>query len=173
MSVNSVPEKIVNYNVYNELERLVGISGEITLPTLEAMTETISGAGIAGEYESVTPGHFGSMEIEIPFKTIFDKAFSFMKNGISTVVLRASQQSKDVAAGQLLHRLLKITIKGNGKNLNLGKMAVGQPTESANTLEVLYVKVESEGIVLLELDKLNFIFVVNGEDQLALIRSQI
>lgn len=48
---NPIPERVVNYNVYDDTEKLVGISGEIALPNFEAMTETISGAGIAGEYE--------------------------------------------------------------------------------------------------------------------------
>lgn len=173
MAVNPLPEKVVNFNVYDEGEKLVGITGEVTLPNLEAMTETISGAGIAGEFESPTPGHFGSITIEIPFRVILDKSFQLMVPGGRTITLRASQQSYDIAGGVLQHRGLKIALKVMPKNLELGTLGVGVPTNTTNALEVLYMKIEEGGNALLELDKINFIYVVNGVDVLKDIRDQI
>jgi hypothetical protein len=173
MSVNPIPEKIVNFNVYNEAEKLVGITAEVTLPNLENMTETISGAGIAGEFESPTPGHFGSIQIDIPFRVILDQSFKMMVPGGQIIYLRASQQSYDVAAGQINHRGLKITLKVLPKGVNLGTLGVGRPTETTNALEVVYMKIEENGTVLLELDKMNFIYIVNGVDVLAQVRQQI
>jgi P2 family phage contractile tail tube protein len=171
--VNSIPEKVVNYNVYQEGEKLVGVSGEVTLPNLEAMTETVSGAGIAGEFESATPGHFSSTQIEVPFRTILDPAFNLFTPGAKTLILRASQQSFDVSAGAVNHRALKIILKVMPKSLDLGTLGVGKPTETKNTLEVLYIKIVEDGYTLLELDKLNFIYIVNGTDVFADIRDQI
>jgi hypothetical protein len=173
MPVNPIPEKVVNYNLYKEGNRLLGVTGEVTLPNLEAMTETVSGPGIAGEYESPTPGHFGSMEIEIPYRTLSGEATSFMPAKTTTITLRASQQVNDTAAGETTYQGVKITMKVAPKNFNLGTMGVGQPTESANTLEVLYIKIDIDGETKLEYDKLNFIFSVDGEDQLAQVREQI
>lgn len=170
---NPIPERVVNYNVYDETNKLVGIAGEVTLPNFEAMTETISGAGIAGEYESAIPGHFASQTIEIPFRIILDQSFSLMKNSGRPIVLRAAQQSYDVAAGRTSNRPLKITIKYQSKGLNLGTLAVGGMTETTNTLEVLYIKIEENGKTLLEYDKLNFVFIVDGTDLLADIRRMI
>src|SRR5690554_4594834 len=97
MSVNPIPDKVVNFNIYNEEEKLVGVSGEVTLPNFEAIAETISGAGIAGEFESPTPGHFGSSQIEIPFRTIYDQSFKMMNPRGQTITLRGSQQIMDPA----------------------------------------------------------------------------
>jgi P2 family phage contractile tail tube protein len=173
MSVNPIPEKVVNYNVYDDTEKLIGVAAETTLPNFEAMAETISGAGIAGEYESPTPGHFGSQTIEIPFRTLLDKSFSLMKNRGRSIVLRAAQQSYDVAVGQQLIRPLKITLRGMPKGLNLGKLAPGQPTDTTNTIEILYIKIEENNRTLLEYDKLNFIFIVDGQDLLRDVRNAI
>lgn len=173
MGVNPIPEKVVNFNVYDEGNKLVGVSGEITLPNLEAMSETISGAGIAGEYESPTPGHFGSISMEIPFRVLYDSSFDLMEPTGRNIVLRASQQSYDVAGGKIEYRALKITIKTLPKGIDLGKLGVGKMTETKNTVEVLYIKVEENGKTLLELDKLNFVFKVNGKDVLSKVRSQI
>ncbi|MEH7122112.1 phage major tail tube protein [Bacillus sp. JJ1773] len=170
---NPIPEKVVNYNVYDDTEKLVGVAAEVTLPTLEAMSETISGAGLLGEYESPTPGHFSSITIEIPFRTLMDKSFNMLKNKGRSIVLRAAQQSYDTAQGKISQRGLKITLRGIPKALELGKLAVGSPTESKNTIEVLYLKIEENGRVLLELDKLNFVYIVDGEDLLADIRNLI
>lgn len=173
MAVNPIPEKIVNYNVYDENEKIIGVAGEVTLPNLEAMTETISGAGIAGEYESPTPGHFGSITIEIPFRIIYNESFRLMVPGGRTLVLRASQQSYDVAGGKIEYRPLKVTLKTLPKGVDLGKISSGKMTETKNTLEVLYIKITENGETLLELDKLNFVYIVNGVDVLGPIRRQI
>jgi len=169
---NPIPEKVVNYNVYDEGEKLVGISGEVTLPNLEAMAETISGAGILGEYQSITPGHFGSLTMDLVFRTLYDTSFKLMDPAGKTLTLRASQQSYDVSGG-MDHRPLKIVLKVVPKGINLGKIAVGGSTDTTNTVEVLYIKITENGKVLLELDKLSFIFKLNGVDILAAVREQI
>ncbi|MEK4883673.1 phage major tail tube protein [Bacillus sp. FSL W8-0223] len=161
-----IPEKVANYNVYDDTEKLLGVTGEVKLPNLEPTSEKISGAGILGEYESVNPGHFGSMTIEIKFKTLYDQSFSLLNNSGRPIVLRAAQQSYDTTAGQIQFRPLKITIKGQPKGLDLGSLNVGAATESTNTLEVLYIKIEENGTTLLELDKLNYKYILNGQDML-------
>ena len=52
-----VPEKLINFRVYEDGDDLVGVA-DVTLPTLDAMTETVKGAGIAGEVESPVMGHY-------------------------------------------------------------------------------------------------------------------
>ncbi|WP_163538305.1 phage major tail tube protein [Gracilibacillus sp. YIM 98692] len=170
---NPIPEKVINYNVYDDTDKLVGITSEVTLPNFEAMTETMSGAGIAGEYESATPGHFASQTIEIPFKTITDQSFSLLKNRGRSLVLRAAQQSYDMSEGRTQSRPLKITLRGQPKGVNLGTMSVGGMTETTNSLEILYVKIELDGRTLLEYDKLNFVYIIDGEDILGNIRNMI
>ncbi|MBM7580008.1 phage major tail tube protein [Jeotgalibacillus terrae] len=161
-----IPEKVWNFKAYDDTDELIGITGEITLPNLEAMSETVSGAGIMGEYESTNPGHFGSLTIELPFKSLSQKNFSLMKSTGRPIVLRAAQQSYDSTAGRIMHRPLKITLKGQPKSLTLGKLSPGAATETTNVMEVLYIKIEENNTVLLELDKLNYVFILDGEDML-------
>ena len=172
-AVYQIPEKIVNFNLYNETEKQIGITGEVKLPSLEAMTETISGAGIAGEYESATPGHFSSMEIEIPYRLVGAQALALMSSKYSTLFLRGAKQLSDISGGGIVTKPLKVTLKVSPKGMDLGKVAVGGLMETTGKLEVLYIKVETDDTVILELDKQNFIFVVNGVDQLAQIRGMM
>lgn len=173
MGVNAIPEKLINYNVYYGNDKLIGLNGDVTLPKLEPMTSTVSGAGIAGEYESPTPGHFGKLETDISFNTIGEQSAELLVPGTKSLVFRASQQSYDVAGGNITYRALKVTLKVLSKGVDLGKLAVGKQTGTKNTFETIYLKVEEDGKTLIEVDKLNFIYKVNGVDVLAAIRSQI
>lgn len=168
-----LPHSISQFNIYNDNERCVGVSGEITLPNFEAMSETISGAGIAGEFEVTADGQYGAMQIDIPFLRLHDENFSLLTPGRKTIVLRASAKSFDSATGESIEEGLKIKIVGTPKSLELGKIASGKPMESKNTLEILAIKIEIGDKVLMELDKLNFICIINGVDVLAKVKANI
>lgn len=172
-TINLIPEKIANYNLYNGSDKQVGITGEVKLPAFDFMTETISGAGILGEYESANIGHTGSIEVEIPYRTVTNQTLELIKNQYSTIFLRAAEQQNDVSGGGITTKSVKITFKGLPKNVDLGKVDVGKTMEASAKLEVIYFKYEVDGNILLEYDKLNMIYVVNGEDQLRAIRSMI
>jgi hypothetical protein len=173
MNVNPIPEKINNFNVYKEGGKLVGVSAEVTLPSLEASTETISGAGIAGEYESPNIGHFGPISMEIPFNTLYTDIFDLLTPETKNITLRGSMALYDVAAGKLVNKGIKILVKGMPKGIDLGKMSPGKPMENKVPLEISYIKVDIDGKTVLEVDKLNFIYVVNGIDYLQEIRNQM
>ncbi|PKL00066.1 MAG: phage tail protein [Tenericutes bacterium HGW-Tenericutes-1] len=173
MGVNAIPDKIVNYNLYNDEEKLFGVGGEITLPNFEAMTETISGAGILGEIESPNLGHFGSLPLEIPLRMLDEQSMKIVSKSMATITLRASEQSYDVSSGVTEHRGLKIVTKGIPKGIDLGTAGVGKPTETKVTLELVYIKIMLDNKVLLELDKINFVFIVDGKDLLADVKNQI
>ena len=56
MGALGIPGVINNFNLYNNGTALVGLTGEISLPDFEGMTETLSGPGILGEIEEVIIG---------------------------------------------------------------------------------------------------------------------
>lgn len=78
MANGIIPDKLHDFNVYSNANKLIGISGEVKLPELAAMSETLSGPGIMGEIDSPTPGFFSGMEQEIPFRTLYEDMFSLM-----------------------------------------------------------------------------------------------
>ena len=78
MNKGTIPTKLTDYNIYNEGEMLIGTNGEVTMPDLEAVTSEISGAGIAGTMEDPTPGYFGSLEIELKFRTVSEESSRLM-----------------------------------------------------------------------------------------------
>ena len=57
--------------------------------------------------------------------------------------------------------------------MTLGKFERASETESESTLNLDYIKIEVGGKEILEYDKFNFFFTVNGVDYLAGTRTAI
>ena len=166
MSVPNIPSKINSYNVYNDAERLIGVGDEVTLPDFEALAETISGAGILGELDDPTVGHFSNMEMEIPFR-VLDREATDTK--AVRLTLRAAQQALTVE-GDTEFRSMRVVVRGKSATLAMGSVQNANPMESSVTLNVSYILIEVDGTTLVELDKINPTFKVNGVDLLQKVR---
>lgn len=167
----NVPEVINNYNVYSNGNILVGVSGEVTLPSLDPITEEVSGAGILGSYETSIVGHYGSMTQEVPFRILDNDVFSIMNpNALVDLTFRASAQSTVKSTGAVDYKGMRIVERGRFKSFTPGKYAQGKQMESVVTLELLYILIEVDGKKMLEYDKLNSVFVVNDKDLLEKVR---
>lgn len=168
----NVPEIINNFNVYNEGNALIGISGAVTLPSFDAITETISGAGILGEYETGIVGMYSSMQQEIPFRVLDEDIFSIMNpTEMVDLTLRASQQSTVKSTGAIAYQGMRVVERGRFKNFDPGKLELGKQMDAKLTMELLYILIEVNGKTMVEYDKLNSVFKVNGVDLLQKVRS--
>lgn len=166
--------KINAYNVYLDGKKLVGISDEVTLPDFEALTETLSGAGILGEIDEPLLGHFKASEMEIPFRTLNEYMFRLasMSKALN-LTLRASTQTIDTGNINTGAMPSRIVIKGKNKAITGGKLKQGEGTGSSIKVEITYILIEVNKVKKFELDKLNFVYKVNGVDLLAAIRKQV
>lgn len=171
-SIVNVPEVINNYNAYNVGNVLIGVTGAITLPSFDAITEEISGAGILGSYETAIPGFYGSMAQEVPFRILYSDIFSLMNpNELVDLTFRGSSQYTVKETGALGYEQLRIAERGRLKNFNPGTLELGKQMNATITLELMYILIEIAGETKLEYDKLNSVFVVNGVDLLEKVRS--
>lgn len=64
-------------------------------------------------------------------------------------------------------------MKGMPKGGALGNAQPSSTTGSSNEFEITYIKVLVDGREILELDKYNFIYRVDGVDALAQMRQQL
>ena len=168
------PEVVNHYKVYfGDANEAVGQSGEVELPDFEAIKETLDGGGILGEIEDPVTGHFEAMKITIPFAVLWADMFR-MINTTNTpmVTLRGSMQVMDHGTGETDYVPVRIVLKGKATSTKLGTMKRGGKTESELEMEVFYIKVEVDGETLVELDKLNFVYVLNGVDLMQKVRAQ-
>jgi len=167
---NQIPEKIVNFEAYDsETGRFLGLV-DITNPSIEPMTSTVSGAGIGGEIEVPTLGHFKSMEVQFSWRTVTDAALALEEPKAHTISLYAAQQELDAGTGELKVVSIKEVVRGRMKKDDLGKLAVGADTGATTTLELDYFKLDKDDTNVIEIDKYNQIFKVNGKDYLSDVR---
>lgn len=137
------------------------------------ITDTVEGTGVLGEIEDPVTGQFSSATIKIPFAVLYSDMFSIVNTTEPPLLtLRGSMQCTDPKTGATGYYPIRVVVRGKAKTTTLGKVAKGKKMESEVELEILYIKVEINNAVVLELDKLNFVFVLNGKDMLAQIRSQ-
>ncbi len=163
--MNNIPENLINFRVYQDGNVFLGIA-DVTLPKLSAMTQTVKGAGIAGEIEAPTMGHYSSAEVELNWRTIEKDLIALAANKALSLDLRGAGQAYDAESGAYKVRKIKILLRGRPKESDLGKFDVGTTTDSKNTLECDYIKVTIDGETKLELDKYNFVCNINGTDYL-------
>lgn len=170
---NYVPEKINEYNVYMDGERMIGVVPSVDLPEIGMKSSTVTGAGMLGELDSPTIGQFESMEQELKFNVLYSSAIHVL-NPLTAVNLtfRASQQVYDMNGGYAF-KGLRIVERGRVKKFKPGKLERAESMEASVTLELTYIMIEVDGTTMLEIDKLNQIYLVNGKDMLADIRALV
>lgn len=170
MSSKTIPTKVNRYSVYNTGNKLLGMGDELSLPDFEPASETITGAGILGEIEDPTPGYFSNQEIEIPFR-VMDQEAADLLDQTKTVQLtiRGATQTLD-SGGNIEFKAIRVVVGGRMSKFAPGKMKAGSPMDASVTLTVLNILIELGGKTILELDKLNEVYKVNGVDVLAKIK---
>jgi len=162
----NVPEMLRNYRVYEDGYDFIGTS-DVELPTLEALTETIKGAGIAGEIAAPVIGHLGSAETKLNWRTVTNRNISLAAPKAHTLDIRGDEQVYDSTAGEFKTCAVKLLVVGIPKNTGLGKLEPATTTGTSNTLETSYMKLTIDGKDKLEFDKYNYIFKVDGKDYLS------
>lgn len=165
-----IPEIINNFALYKgevrKENKFLGVTGEVVMPDLQNMTETISGAGILGEIEAANPGHYSNIDMEIPFIGLCNDVLQFSETETTNLTMRMVQQSTVKDSREKSYKGLVVSVGGTRKALKIGTVKIGGQMGSSVTLAVNYIKIATDECTLFELDKYNETYVLNGKDQL-------
>ena len=168
-----IPDKNIDFKVYDSSSsELYGIA-EVTLPDFEAMSEELSGAGMSGAVETPVLGHFGSMTCSFKWRTITKEATALMAQKAHQLDLRGSCQSYDSEKGVIESYPVKLTVKAIPKKFGLGSFNVGKSGDGESEFELTYIKMLVDNEEVVELDKYNYIFRVHGTDYLESVRKDL
>lgn len=170
--MNPVPEKLINFRVYEDGTDLLGVA-DAELPSIEPMTDGVKGAGIAGEVDAPVIGQFGSMTLKLNWRTVNKSLLSLAQQKAHNLDLRGAIQVFQASTGEYLKQALKVVVRAIPKKTDLGKLAVASGQDSSSEFEVIYIKVMLEGEVMVEIDKYNYICVIAGVDYLAEVRTAL
>lgn len=169
---NKVPERLINFRVYNDGNDLLGVA-TVELPEITAMSETVSGAGIAGEVESPILGHFESMTTTFTWRTIEKGAMELSKQKAHSVDIRGAQQVHNTADGTYESVAIRASMRITPKTVSLGSFEPNAQTETEQEFEVTYIKLFIAGKCVLEIDKYNYVAKFGDEDMLAGVRKAL
>ena len=170
--MSQIPERLVNFHCYGGAKLFFGTT-DVELPQFEAMTETISGAGIAGEYASPVLGHFGSQMVKLKFRTITADGLRALAPVRQVFDIRGSIQVQDSFGGPLLTQALRVECTGQVRGQNPGKLEPGKVMGVEFDVECAIIRISLDNVQLVELDKFNMIYRVNGVDYLAKVRRDL
>lgn len=161
--MSKIPTQVMDFRVYNAMQRLIGEGAEITLPTVTSKTYT---ADIAAGEIDLPSMRTENLELEIPFNVFDEEAASMISlTDTTTVVIRGSLQKTNTTSHDFDYSGIKITAKGFAKEIALGTLKRSDKMDSKITMTLTYIKVEDgDGNVFMEIDKLNGTYIINGTD---------
>ena len=169
-----LPEVLNDFNLYGDGEKMIGQTGEVTLPDFTMITDTLQGSGVMGEIEDPVTGQFESATMSFTWACLHENYFKLVNTTKPvTLTLRAALQCMDTETAYTDYYPVKIVVRGKAKTVNLGKAEKGKKMECETEIEVIYIKVEVNKKTLFELDKLNGVYILNGEDMLKKIRQYV
>ena len=82
-------------------------------------------------------------------------------------------QHYDTGAGEVAIVPVRLYIEGQTKETNLGTFTKGQATGSSTTIETTYLKLVIDGKEVVEIDKYNYLYKVDGTDYLSEVRKAL
>ena len=172
-AVNKVPEMISEARVYwNGEDNMIGIAS-VDLPELSAMTTSITGVGVMGEIDAPVKGHFQGMEMTLNWRTPHINGLRMSGGRAVALEIYSNIQNFDSGANEYVDDKLRVVVRGRGKTYAPGTQEAGNTSDSSNTIEVHYLKIEINDIEVIELDKYGYKYAIDGEDMLATVRKNI
>jgi P2 family phage contractile tail tube protein len=160
----ALPRKLKNMNLFNDGISYVGEVEEVTLPVLERQMEEWRGGGMNAPIK--TDHGMNALSMEWTCGGLMDdalKQFGITKHDGALLRFAGAYQRDDRADVDAV----EVTVRGRHSKIDMGTQKPGDNTQFKVTSELSYFKLEINGEVVIEIDILNMIERVNGEDRLA------
>ncbi|GGE50515.1 major tail tube protein [Halopseudomonas oceani] len=162
----AMPRKLKNFNIFNDANSYQGIAKNITLPALARKMEAYRGGGMNGPVKADLGLSDDGIQVEWTLGGWDLLAIrQWGATSASAVALRftGAVQQDDTGATQAV----EVVMRGRHEEIDFGNAEPGGDTEHSITTTCTYYKLSVDGEVLVEIDILNMVEIVNGEDILA------
>lgn len=166
------PEAYIDFEVYEGKTNFVGVA-KATLPNINFLTQTITGAGISGNIEAVLTGMVDTMNLSLEFRSATDAAVKLMTPKKHNVELRVAEQywnttkqAKEVMADKYVLVIMP-------KNFTPGAVAPASAADTSGEYSVYYFAGYKDGKQLWEIDPWNYKCTINGKDYMADVRKAL
>jgi P2 family phage contractile tail tube protein len=162
---STTPQVNINYEMYLDGSRIIG-TVDVTQPNLQAITAEMKGAGIAGSVEQPVNGLFQDLTGTINFRTVTGDTSKLLVQQRLHFEFWGAVQTVDPSTGQYVTKQHKIIWGATIKNNTIGNFNVGELQGRSLEYSITYLREFYDGKEVIELDKWNNKYVVNGEDML-------
>ena len=153
-----VKDVIVRQDGSNEL---IGIA-TTTLPDIENKVETMSGLG-TGEFEHVIDTAFNALTLGLKFQGP-GKHIGFTKGKAVSLIIKGALSGVDDESHDEALQIMTVSVKGRLKKRSGGEFGAAVKNETEMEFALTYYKLEIDGEVIIEIDVLNKIVIIDGED---------
>lgn len=162
----------INFAVYEDGKECLGIA-QATLPNLNALSQTISGAGISGNIDVPIIGQYEAMTLGLSFRNLTAGSASLIEPRQHKIDLRGAVQNTDPVKGILTVDSIKHVFKVMPKTMNGGTVAPATMGNPSGEYSVFYWAEYINGKKVLEIDPINNICTINGKDYMSDVRKAL
>lgn len=174
--MGKIATKTIQYSVYDRTSGksvYVEDTASYKRPSLEMLSDEISGAGIMGEIDLPSLGALSAMECELVLNKTNEKAIELFSPKVHTLEVRWATNVLNSATGASSIQANKEILKVLPKTLELGDIETNETNEATLGCEVLTYEYIIDGKSKIKIDKLNNVFKINGKDYSAELKKAL
>ena len=166
----ALPRKLKNFNLFNDGISFVGVASQVVLPKLTRKMEPFRGAGMNAEVDTDTG--MEKLEVEHTYAGLVREVFNqFGITRADGVLLRFAGAYQRDDTGEV--DAVEVVMRGRHSEIDPGSSKAGDDTEFKVKSTLSYYKLTINGEEVIEIDVLNMIERINGEDRIADQRAAI
>ena len=165
-------EAYIDFTVYENSRDLLGVA-KVTMPDIKFLTQTISGAGVAGNVEAVLKGMVDAMTLGLDFISATDSAVNLATPVKHNIDLRVAEQQWDTVGARSHVVADKFVLVVIPKGLTVGSIAQASPAAASGEYAVYYYAAYKGKKQLWEIDPYNYICKINGVDYMKEVRAAL
>jgi len=166
------PESLIDFKVYEDKNEYLGVA-QVGLPDIAYITQTITGAGIAGNVEAVLIGMMDVMTTTMQFRSCTEAAAKLAKPTAHQIDLRVAEQYWDSVGGQRVIQADKYVLKVIPKKTSPGNVSPASPADANGEYSTYYYAAYKDGNKLWEIEPHNYICIIDGVDYMAPVRKAL
>lgn len=166
----AMPRVLKNFSVFYDGLNYIGQVKEITLPKLTRKMEDYRGGGMLGPIE-IDLGQ-EKMELDHTYGGLMFEIFEDWGVPMAGEILMrftGAYEADDTGETDSV----EVVMRGRHKEIDPGNAKAGEHADFKVKSALSYYKLIVNGITMIEIDILNMVFIVNGEDRLAAQRAAL
>ena len=168
----ALPKKLKHFNLFNDSNLYGGIAKTVTLPKLGRKMEAYRGGGMDGPAKADLGFSDDGIVLEWTlggWDLVALRQFGAVRaDGVMLRFAGSVQRDDDGGVSAV-----EIVVRGRHEEIDFGEATPGEDSEHKISTACTYYKLSVDGEVITEIDCLNFVFTVDGEDLLAEHRKAI